>query len=122
MVFQRLIKSFRYAFKGLGFMIRTQMNARIHLLAVIGVVALAIFFEITGTEWAILVVCMTLVLALEAVNTAIEQLTDLISPGKHPLAGNAKDVAAGAVLIAAIGSIVVALFVFVPKIADFFGL
>ena len=74
------------------------------------------YFQITRQEWLALVLAMTLVLALEAVNTAIEYLTDLVSPEYHPLAGKAKDVAAAAVLIAAIGAVVVGAIVFLPRI------
>jgi diacylglycerol kinase len=107
-------RSFGFAFKGLKTLVVTQPHARIHLVA-IGVVALAGYFtRLSAVEWAVLVVCMALVLALEAVNTALELLTDLVSPEYHPLAGKAKDVAAAAVLIAAIGAIVVALLIFGP--------
>ena len=66
-------------------------------------------------------ICIALVISLEAVNTALEYLTDLVSPERHPLAGKAKDVAAAAVLIAAIGSAIVGLLIFVPKFSRLFG-
>jgi len=67
-------------------------------------------------EWIVVVLCVAVVLSLEAMNTAIEHLTDLVSPGFHPLAGKTKDVAAAAVLLAAMGAVVVGLLIFLPKI------
>jgi diacylglycerol kinase len=71
-------------------------------------------------EWVALVICIVLVLALEAVNTALEYLTDLVSPEYHPLAGKAKDVAAAAVLIAAIGAVWVGILIFMPYLSALF--
>jgi diacylglycerol kinase len=107
-------QSFGYAFTGLATLVRTQPHARIHLLAVAVVTVAGLYTGLSALEWAVLVLCMALVLALEAVNTALEFLTDLVSPDYHPLAGKAKDVAAAAVLIAAIGSVLVAMLIFVP--------
>ncbi|MBK9335124.1 MAG: diacylglycerol kinase family protein [Lewinellaceae bacterium] len=108
--------SFRYAFRGLADLFRTQPNARFHLAASVAVVLAGFWFDISRLEWIAVAFCIALVLALEAVNTAIEYLTDLVSPDYHPLAGKAKDVAAGAVLVAAIGSAAVGVLVFLPKL------
>jgi diacylglycerol kinase len=108
--------SFQYAFKGLKDLFKSQVNARIHLLVAFFVVIAGIIFHISRMEWIMLVFCIMLVLSLEAVNTAMEYLTDLVSPGYHPLAGKAKDVAAAAVLWAAIGSIIIGGLIFLPKI------
>lgn len=97
-------------------MFRTQPNARFHLVAAVVVTAAGFLLEISRLEWLAVVLCMALVLALEAVNTALEYLTDLVSPEYHPLAGKAKDAAAGAVLVAAIGAAVVGGVVFLPKL------
>lgn len=110
------IRSFKYALQGLADMFRTQPNARFHLATSVVVVVAGFLLEISRWEWAALVLCMALVLALEAVNTALEYLTDLVSPEYHPLAGKAKDAAAGAVLVAAIGAAVVGGVVFLPKL------
>ncbi|MFN0034580.1 MAG: diacylglycerol kinase family protein [Saprospiraceae bacterium] len=106
---------FRYAFQGLADLFKSQPNARIHLAAAALAVAAGFYFQISNMEWLAVVGCIVLVLSLEAMNTAIEHLTDLASPGFHPLAGKAKDVAAAAVLIAAFGSAVVGAIVFLPK-------
>jgi len=110
------ISSFRYAFQGLSDLFRHQPNARIHLLAAVLAVALGFYYHISRMEWIALSICITLVLALEALNTALEYLTDLVSPDFHPLAGKAKDVAAAAVLLAAAGAVVVGLLIFIPHL------
>jgi diacylglycerol kinase (ATP) len=117
---KRRLLSFKYAFQGLAYLFRTQPNARIHLVTLMAVVGGGWFFSLSPSEWLAILLAATLVLSLEAVNTAIEALTDLTSPGHHPLAGTAKDVAAGAVLIAAIGAAVIGAIVFLPKISLFF--
>lgn len=99
-------------------MFRTQPNARFHLAASVAVVLSGFWLEISRLEWAALVLCIALVLALEAVNTALEYLTDLVSPEYHQLAGKAKDAAAGAVLLAAVGAAVVGGVVFLPRLID----
>ena len=116
------IKSFYYAFKGIGFLIFTQPNARIHLLATIGVVVAGIFFDISGVDWLIVSSAITLVWVTEALNTAIEVIIDLVSPDFHQLAGKAKDLAAGAVLIAAGFSVFCGFFVFYEPVIEFFDL
>jgi diacylglycerol kinase len=110
------INAFRHAFRGLADMLRTQRNARFHVAATAAVVAAGFWLDISRLEWVAVVLCMALVLALEAANTALEYLTDLVSPEYHPLAGKAKDAAAGAVLVAALGAAAVGGLVFLPKL------
>lgn len=112
---RRRVNGFWAAFKGVGYLFRTQEHAKVHLVAAVAVVAAGLYFEIERWEWAAITGCIALVWALEAVNTAIEALTDLAHPGYHPLAGHAKDVAAAAVLLAALGAAVVGGLVFVPR-------
>ena len=122
MSWRRRANSFRFAFQGLADLLRSQPNARIHLLAVAVVVAAGLYFRMSRTEWSVLAVGMALVIALEAMNTAMEYLTDLLSPDFHPLAGKAKDVAAAAVLVAALGAAAAGLVIFGPRIwALWFG-
>ena len=118
MSFKKRVASFQYAFQGLKDLFKSQANARIHLVVSLLVVTAGIAFQISRMEWMVLVFCIALVLSLEAVNTAIEYLTDLVSPTINPLAGKAKDVAAAAVLWAAIGAVVIGGLVFLPKIWD----
>lgn len=116
MSWRRRADSFRFAFQGLAELLRSQPNARIHVLAAAVVVVAGVYFQISGVEWAVLALCIASVIALEAVNTALEYLTDLASPDYHPLAGKAKDVAAAAVLVAAVGSAAAGLCIFGPRI------
>lgn len=111
-----LIRSFGYAFAGIGYLFRTQRNARIELA--IGVVAcgLAGWLRISQVEWAILLLTIACVLILEGLNTALEAVVDLASPDIHPLAKTAKDVSAGMVLIAAIASVGVGLVILGPPL------
>lgn len=110
------LKSFKYAFTGLWDLFRTQPNAQIHLTLTILAIGLAIFLRISFLEWSILALTIAAVLAAEAFNTALEYLTDLVSPEYHPLAGKTKDVAAAGVLCTAFGAMFVAIFIFLPKI------
>ena len=112
------IDSFGYAFKGIYELFKSQPNAKIHLLVASLVVLAGWYFQLSAPEWAIVVLAIGLVLAAEAFNTALEYLTDLTSPGFHPLAGKSKDVSAGAVLICAVCAAIMGLIVFLPKVVS----
>lgn len=118
---KKRLNSFRYAFAGIADLIASQPNAKLHLAAAVAAIAAGFFFNIDRTEWCLVVFAIASVLAAEAFNTAIEHLTDLVSPGHHPLAGKAKDVAAAAVLLTAIGAAVVGVVVFLPKALALMG-
>lgn len=113
---KKRLQSFRYAFAGLGYLFRSQPNARIHLVATALAIGLALWLECRPVEWAALIFAMGLVLAAEAFNTALETLTDLVSPQRHKLAGRTKDLAAAGVLISALTAAAIGLFIFLPKI------
>lgn len=115
-MFRKRVNSFRYAFHGIWILVKTQANARIHLLASLLVVFSGYYFEVSLSEWCILILCISMVLAAEAFNTAIETLTDIASPDIQPSAGFIKDVAAAAVLITAIGSAIIGVLIFLPKV------
>jgi diacylglycerol kinase len=108
----KLIKSFKYALAGIYAGTSDQLNIKIHWLAVIVVSIAGFYFHISASEWCIIVICFASVLAAELLNSAIENLVDLVSPDCHPLAGKVKDIAAGAVLITAIGTAITALIIF----------
>jgi diacylglycerol kinase len=108
--------SLRAALSGASYTIRSQPNARIELLAIPIVAASGWWLGISRVEWAILGLLISLILALEAVNTAVEATVDLSSPGYHPLAKRAKDAAAGAMVFAVLGSLWVAAWIFVPRL------
>lgn len=118
---QKRADSFRYAFQGLADLFRSQPNARVHVAAAVAVAAAGFYFRISSLEWAVVTLCIALVFAFEAVNTALEYLTDLAWPETHPLAGKAKDAAAAAVLIAAIGAAAAGTIIFLPKFFALFG-
>lgn len=111
---KRLIKSFKYAGKGIYTLIGEERNARIHCIAIILVTLSGFYFNISKTEWVIIVLCFGLVLAAEAFNTAIERLVDMVCPERKPIAGKVKDLAAGAVLICAIAAAIIGTIIFVP--------
>jgi len=115
---RRLVKSFVYAGRGILILLWTQANARLHTAAAIAAVAAGWFFDISRVEWCAVVGAIGLVFTAEGVNTAIESVVDLASPKMHPLAGRAKDVAAGAVLLAAMAAAVIGLLVFGPRVWD----
>lgn len=108
----KLLKSFQYAFKGVWQVFVHEQNMRVHVLATIVVLATGAYFNITTTEWCLVVLCIGAVFAAEAFNTAIENLVDLLHPEQHPKAGIVKDIAAGAVLIAAISAAIVGFIIF----------
>jgi diacylglycerol kinase (ATP) len=110
------VASFGFAFRGIALLFTSQANAKIHLLATLVVIAAGFLLEVTLGEWALLAIATTMVWVAEGFNTAIEYVVDLASPEWHVLAGKAKDVAAGAVLLAAIGAVVIAGIVFGPRI------
>ncbi len=108
--------SFKAALNGTLHTIRTQPNARIEVAALIVVMVAGLFFGVSPLEWALLALTIFVVLALECVNTAIEAVVDLVSPTYHPLAGIAKDAAAGGMVFAVIASLCVAAAIFGPRL------
>lgn len=110
------LDSFRHAFAGWWFVLRTQHNAWIHAVASIAILIVALWLGLGGTDWAILIFTIALVWVAEFLNTAVEALVDLLSPEIHPLAKTAKDIAAAAVLIAALAAVVVGLLVLGPPL------
>src|SRR3990172_457623 len=110
------IKSANHAWRGIGILIKTSHNAWGHIFIGLLAVYLGFILNISNTEWLFLIFTIGLVFIAEAFNTAIEIDINLTSPEFHPYARDTKDVAAGAVLISVILSIIVALFIFAPKI------
>lgn len=110
------ISSFRYAFAGIRLLLQSQHNAWIHGAASVAVLIAGVFFGLSRLEWCLVALAVALVWVAEGVNTALELLADAASPGPHPMVGRAKDVAAGAVLISALGALLVGLLVFGPRL------
>nr|WP_262907648.1 diacylglycerol kinase family protein [Hymenobacter sp. BT770] len=115
-LWRRRVASFGHAFRGVWAALRSEVHLQFHALATVVVIGLGFYYALTRLEWALVTLAIAGVWAAELVNTAIEALTDLASPDYHPLAGKAKDVAAGAVLLAALGAVIVGALVFGPKI------
>lgn len=109
-------KSFRYAFRGIATMLKTQHNAWIHLAATVAVVIAGFVLNLSAYEWGLIVLAIMAVWTAEAINTSFEFLADVASPEFHPLVEKAKDVAAAAVLITAAGSLVVAGLIVIPRL------
>lgn len=114
MNFRKLFCSFRYAFSGIIAAFDEQ-NMKIHGFATIVVVVCGFLTGLNLLEWLILILTIALVIGAEMINTAIENVVDLASPDVHPLAKKAKDIAAGAVLLFAIASVIIGLIIFLPK-------
>lgn len=110
----KFFKSFTYAFAGIIAATKEQ-NFRFHLLAVIIVVTTAVLTGVSKYEWLILILVMAIVLSFEMLNSALERVVDLATEEFHPLAKLSKDLAAGAVLIMAIASVIIGLIIFLPK-------
>jgi diacylglycerol kinase len=112
----RLRKSFSCAIAGLVYCVKTEKNMKIHILAMIVVVIAALVVGLNPVEWGLLILTVFMVLVAETVNTAVEKTVDLVTIEYHPLAKLAKNLAAGAVLLAAIGSLAMAVVIFGPHI------
>jgi diacylglycerol kinase (ATP) len=117
--FRKRVLSFKYAFSGIAKFFEHTHNAWIHLAATITVVIAGFFFDLSRPEWIFLIIAMGMVWTAEAMNTAIEFLVNLVSPEYNKLAGSIKDIAAGAVLVAAICAAIIGLLIFFPHIAKF---
>src|SRR5437867_4593652 len=111
-----LLASFGFAFAGLAYCFRTQRNFRIHIAIAVVMSVVGVFLGLSWVEWAVFAAMVVLVLSAEMANTMIESLVDLVTTEYHPLAGIAKDVAAGIVLLTAMGAVVVGLFIFLPRL------
>lgn len=110
--FKKLVNSFKYAFSGINYAYKTQRNVKIHFVAAVIVLIVSYFWEISKLELFMLIFAISLVIITEMINTAIEKTIDLYTKEYNPLAKIAKNVAAGAVLVAAINAIIVAYLVF----------
>ena len=115
------VRSFRYAIAGVWTMLKSQHNAWIHAMATAGVCTAGLALRLSSAEWCWIVIAIVAVWTAEALNTAFEFLADAASPEYHPLVKQAKDVAAGAVLIAAIGSVAIGALALGPRIGELFG-
>lgn len=115
---KRFFKSFEYAWNGITSAFSGQMNLKIFFGVAVAVIVLGFYFQVTTAEWIILILCIGSTISLELINTAIENLVDLVTTERKPLAGKIKDIAAGAVLVATLTSILVGSIIFYTYIFD----
>ncbi len=116
----RIWRSFGYAFAGLGTIVRTQPNFWVHALAAVCAIVLSVALRLSTAEVALVVLTIALVLVIEAVNTTVETMCDLVEPRFNPIVKRAKDISAAAVLIAAAAAVIVALLLFAPRLFALF--
>ena len=117
---RKVLRSFRFAGRGIVDLFRYENNAKVHLLIAGLVIPVGLWLRLTRVEWAVVLTQIGLVWAAEAINTALEKLCDFVSPGLHPQIKAIKDMASGAVLILAIGAVVVGVIVLGGKAIEVF--
>lgn len=115
---KKLINSFKYAIDGFISSFRTERNMKVHVLAMIIVITFGIFLKLDKIEWCFITIAIVLVISAELFNTAIETVVDMISPEKNEKAKIVKDIAAAAVLVLAIGAVIVGTIIFIPKMCN----
>ncbi len=114
-MFKQLL-SFTYAWNGIVYFLRYGYNARIQFAAAVLATVMGCILDLSRGEWIVVILCCTLVLSLEMINTSIEKVCDLITTEHNPLVKIIKDVAAGAVLLSAVASLLIGIIIFLPKI------
>jgi diacylglycerol kinase (ATP) len=114
------IRSIGFAVRGIVCLVATQGNARVHLVATVAVIIAGLFLKVSAVEWLFLIFAIAAVWVAEGLNTAVEMLADRITTERDPLIGRAKDVAAGAVLIASIASAICGAIIVIPKLLAVF--
>jgi diacylglycerol kinase len=112
----KFLRGFEFAWKGILYTFRTQINFRVEVFSALGIIGLSWFLDLDAGEWLWISLTIMLVLAAELANTAIETFIDLISPEYNPKAGIVKDIFAALVLLTALFAVVVALLILLPKI------
>lgn len=115
---KRLYISFGYGFNGIFHVLKKEEHLKIHVVISLLVIIAGFCFKISPMEWMIIVLCIGLVISAELMNTAIERLSDIVNPNHNPNIGLVKDIAAGAVIITAIISVIIGMLIFLPKIID----
>lgn len=113
---KKILNSFKYAIEGIINAIKTERNLKIDIIIMILVIIAGIYYKLSTGEWIACIVLFAIVIAAELLNTSIETTVDMISPGENKNAKKAKDIAAGAVLIIAVGAAIIGMLIFIPKI------
>ncbi len=115
------LQTFKHALNGIANVFKNEQNFRIHIIATILAIITGILFSIEKTEWMMIIIAISIVTALELINSSIEYLCDFVSQQYHDKIKRIKDASAGAVLISAIGAFVLALVIFIPKVVQLFS-
>lgn len=115
---KKLINSFKYAFSGITTAFKSEKNMKIHFTMMMLVIIFGILLKISLNEWLVCIMLFCMVIGSEMINTAVENVVNLAMPTKNEVAKNAKDISAGAVLVFAIGSAIIGLIIFIPKIIN----
>ena len=118
--YKKIVNSFKYAIEGIISSFKTERNMKIHILAMIVVITLGFFFKLDKIEWCFIIIAIASVISAELFNTAIETVVDMVSPERNPKAKLAKDIAAGAVLVVAIGAAIIGFIIFGPRVINLF--
>lgn len=118
--YKKQIRSFGFAWKGIRNVVGKEQNLSFHFIAALCAIAGGVVLGITRMEWMVVVLCIGMVIAAELINSAVERIVDLVSPQRHPLAGQIKDIAAGAVLVCALTAMVVGIIIFTPYLMRYF--
>ncbi|MDR0989065.1 MAG: diacylglycerol kinase family protein [Prevotellaceae bacterium] len=118
--FKKQLRSFKHAWNGLRGCIGKEQNLSFHLIVAALTLLAGWLLGISGTEWMVVMLCIGLVIAAELFNTALERVLDRLAPERHPLTGQAKDIAAAAVLVCALSAAVVGILLFTPYIIRLF--
>ena len=113
---KKVLRSFRFAFRGVGVLFREEHNAWVHLFATILVIAAGFIFQISQIEWALVAFAIGLVFAAEILNSALERLCDIVQPEQDKRIGDIKDLCAAGVLLCALAAAAIGLIIFLPKI------
>ncbi|RZJ49194.1 MAG: diacylglycerol kinase family protein [Chryseobacterium sp.] len=119
--FVNRLKSFKYAFNGLRLFFVNEHNGRVHLFAAVIVIGLSFYLELSSHEWIAILFAISAVIVTEIINSSIEQLADMVSPGFHPKIKIVKDLAAAAVLFAAFLAVAIGLIIFLPRLFRIIG-
>lgn len=109
------LKGIKYAIKGALLLIKNEASIQVQAIVAIGVTIAGFYYEISGVEWIIQILAIGLVMGIEGLNSAIEELADFIHPDFHSKIGHVKDVAAGAVFFAAMAAVIIACIIYIPK-------
>lgn len=117
---KRLFKSFKYAFRGLKYVLKNEQNFQIEVLVGVFIFFLMFIFDIRNSEKVALVLVIFAVLVIELINTIFERVVDILKPRIHPYAQLIKDIMAAAVLLSSIGAVIVGFFIFYPYFRDLF--